>query len=62
MHYVNKKASWDEAKAGCESEGEMLAVFPTLESLIWLDQQLKGPGDGNESLLVHVHTFCMRTP
>ena len=61
MHYVNKKATWDEAKSGCESKGETLAVLPTLESVIWLDQQLKGPDDGNESQLVCVHTFCMRT-
>ena len=62
MRYVNKEATWDEAKAGCESEGEMLAVFPTLESIIWLDQQLKGPDEGNKSLLVRVHTLCMQSP
>ena len=42
------EATWDEAKEGCESEGETLAVFPTLKSVIWLDQQLKGPDEGNE--------------
>ena len=61
MRYVNKRATWDEAKAACESEGEMLAVFPTLESVIWLDQQLKGPDAGNEGLLVCVHTLCMQS-
>ena len=59
MRYANKRATWDEAKAGCESEGETLAVFPTLESVIWLDQQLKVPDDGNEGFLVGAHTFCM---
>ena len=39
MSYVDKEATWDEAKAGCESEGETLAVFSTLQSAIWLDQQ-----------------------
>ena len=48
MRYVNKKVTWDEAKEGCESEEETLAVFPTLESVIWLNQQLKGPDAGNE--------------
>ena len=62
MRYVNKRATWDEAKAGCESEGDTLAVFPSLESVIWLDQQLKGPDDGNERLLDGVHTFCMQSP
>ena len=62
MRYVNKKATWYEAKAGCESEGETLAVFPTLESVIWMYQQLKGPDTGNESLLVGIHDFCMQNP
>ena len=48
MRYVNKRVTWDEAKAACDSEGETLAVFPTLDSLLWLDQLLKGPDDGNE--------------
>ena len=62
MRHINKEATWDEAKEGCESEGEMLAVLPTLESVIWLDQQLKGPDDGNEGLLISVHTLCMQSP
>ena len=62
MRYVDKRATWDEAKAGCESDGETLAVFPTLDSVIWLDQQLKGPDDGNEGLLVGVHTHSMQNP
>ena len=48
MRHVSKEATWDEAKEGCESEGDMLAVFPSMESVIWMDQLLKGPDDGNE--------------
>ena len=62
MRYVNKRATWDEAKAGCESEGETLAVFPTRESVIWLDQLLKGPDDGNENSFFGIHTLYMQTP
>ena len=50
MRHVSKEATWDEAKEGCESEGDMLAVFPTLESVIWMDQLLKGPDECNERL------------
>ena len=62
MRYVNKGATWDVAKAACESEGETLAVFPTLQSVTWLDQQLKGSDAGNDGLLVGVHTFCIQNP
>ena len=41
MRYLNKEVTWDEAKAGRESVGETLALFPTLESIHWLDQLLK---------------------
>ena len=62
MRYVNKEVTWDGAKAGCESVGETLALFPTLESIHWLDQQLKGPDDGNESFLIYEHTLRMQSP
>ena len=35
--------TWDKDKTRCEADGEYLAVFPTLESVQWLDSILQDP-------------------
>ena len=37
LHVVKKRLNWKAAQAACRKLGENLAVFPTEESLGWLD-------------------------
>ena len=36
-HVIKKRLNWKAAQAACRKLGEKLAVFPTEESLGWID-------------------------
>ena len=63
IRLVQESVTWHTAKARCEAGGEYLAVFPTLESVQWLDSILQDPNNagGKTTSVGHISiTFFIR--
>jgi len=41
FHISTEKKSYDDAKAACQSVGDRLAVFDSLESISWVKHMMK---------------------